>query len=60
MVSELFEKLINNRTVDEFEKCGPSSDFQYGFRSSRTTIYFLKLYLIELLRLLTGMELSEL
>ena len=37
VVSEVFEKLINNRIVDHFEKSGLFSDFQYGFRSSRST-----------------------
>ena len=31
VVSKVFEKLVNNR------KCGLVSDFQYGFRSSRST-----------------------
>ena len=34
VVSKVFEKLVNNRIVDHLEKCGPFSDFQYGFRSS--------------------------
>ena len=37
MVSKVFEKLVNNRIVDHLEKCGFFSDFQYGFRSSRST-----------------------
>ena len=28
---------MNNRIVDHLEKCGLFSDFQYGFRSSRST-----------------------
>ena len=35
VVSKVFEKLVNNRIVDHQEKCGPFSEFQYGFRSSR-------------------------
>ena len=35
VVSKVFEKLVNNRIVDHLEKCGLSSDFQYGFRSFR-------------------------
>ena len=35
MVSEVFEKLANNRVLDHLEKCGLFSDFQYSFRSSR-------------------------
>ena len=37
MVSKVFEKLVNNRIVDHLEKCGLSSDFQYGCRSSQST-----------------------
>ena len=34
VVSKVFEKLVNNRIVDDLEKCGLSSDFQYCYRSS--------------------------
>ena len=37
VVSNVFEKLVNNRTVDHLENCGLFSDFQYGFRSSQST-----------------------
>ena len=37
MVGKVFEKLVNNRIVDHLEKRGLFSDFQYGFRSSRST-----------------------
>ena len=37
MVSKVLEKLVYNRIVDHQEKCGLFSDFQYGFRSSRST-----------------------
>ena len=37
VISKVFEKLVNNRIFDHLEKCGFSSDFQYGFRSSRST-----------------------
>ena len=37
VVSKVFEELVNNRIVDRLEKCGLFSDFQYGFRSSRST-----------------------
>ena len=37
VVRKVFEKLVNNRIVDHVEKCGLFSDFQYGFRSSRST-----------------------
>ena len=36
-VCKFFEKLVNNRIVDHLEKCDLFSDFQYGFRSSRST-----------------------
>ena len=38
VVSKVFEKLVNNRIVDHLEKCGLFPDFQYGFRSSRSTV----------------------
>ena len=37
VVSKVFKKLVINRIVDHLEKCGLFSDFQYGFRSSRST-----------------------
>ena len=37
VVSKVFEKLVNNRIADYLETCCPFSDFQYGFRSSRST-----------------------
>ena len=37
VVNKVFEKLVNNRIVDHLEKCGLLSDFQYGFRSCRST-----------------------
>ena len=36
VVSKVFEKLVNNRIVDHLENFGLFSDFQYGFRSSRS------------------------
>ena len=41
-VSKVFEKLVNNKIVDHPEKCGLFSDFQYGFRSSRSNADLLK------------------
>ena len=43
VVSKVFKKLVNNRIVDHLEKCGLFSDFQYGFRSSRSTADLLAL-----------------
>ena len=37
VVSQVFEKFVNNRIVDHLEKCGLFSDFQYGFRSPQST-----------------------
>ena len=37
VVSKVFKKLVNNRTVDHLEKCGLFSDFQHGFRFFRST-----------------------
>ena len=37
VVSKVFEKLVNNKIFDHLEKCGLFSEFQYGFRSSRST-----------------------
>ena len=36
VVSKVFEKLVNNRIVDHLENVIFFSDFQYGFRSSRS------------------------
>ena len=38
VISKVIEKLVNNRIVDHLEKFGLFSDFQYGFRSSRSTV----------------------
>ena len=37
VISKVFEKLVNNRIVNHLEDCGLFSDFEYGFRSSRST-----------------------
>ena len=37
VVRKVFEKLVNNRIADHLEKYGLYSDFQDGFRSSRST-----------------------
>ena len=34
VVSKVFEKLVNNRIIDDLETCGLFSNFQYGFKSS--------------------------
>ena len=42
LVCEVFEKLVNKRLVVDLDKCGPFSDFQYGFRCSQSTADFLR------------------
>ena len=37
VISKVFEKLVNNRIVDHLKKCGLFYDFQYAFRSFRST-----------------------
>ena len=37
VVSKVFDKVVNNRTVDHLKKCCLFSDFQYGLSSSRST-----------------------
>ena len=39
MASKVFEKLVNIKLVEHLGKCALFSDFQYGFRSSRSTAY---------------------
>ena len=43
VVSKVFEKLVYNRINYYLGKCVLFSDFQYGFRSSRSTADFLTL-----------------
>ena len=42
MIGTVFEKLVKNRIVDHLEKCSLFSDFQYGFRSSRSNADLLR------------------
>ena len=58
VLSIVFEKLANNSIVDHLEKCGLFSDFEYGLGLQLQIL--LKLYLIELLGILTGLGLLEL
>ena len=60
VVSKVFEKLVNNRIVDHLEKCGLFSDFQYGFRSSRSTADLLTVVSDRIPRLLMCLRLFEL
>ena len=60
VASKVFKKLVNNRIVDHLQKCGLLSDFQYGFRSSRSTADLLTVASDRIARLLTGLVLPEL
>ena len=60
VVCKVFGKLVSDRFVDHLKKCGLFSDFQYGFRSSRSTADLLTVVSDNLLRLLTGLLLLEL
>ena len=44
VVSKVLEKIANNRIVDHLEKCSLFSDFQSGFRSSRSTADLLTVF----------------
>ena len=37
VISKVFEKVLSNRIVDHQGKCGLFPDFQYGFRTTRST-----------------------
>ena len=37
VVNKVFKKLVNNWIFDQLEECGIFSDFQHGFRPSRST-----------------------
>ena len=37
MISKVFQKLVNNRILDHLKKCSFFSDFQSGFKSSRSS-----------------------
>ena len=50
VVSKVLEKLINNTIFDHLETCGLFSDFQYSFRSSRSTADLLTLVSVRIVR----------
>ena len=60
VVIKAFEKLINNRLAVPLEKCGLFSDFQYGFRSSRSTVRLLTVILDRIARVLIILDLLKL
>ena len=42
VVCNVYEKFVNNKLVDYLEKCGLFTDFQYSFRSRRSTADLLR------------------
>ena len=42
VITKVFEKLVNNRTLDHPNKCGLFSDFGHGLRSFQSTANLLK------------------
>ena len=54
VVSKVFEKAVNNRIVDHLQKCDLFSDFQYCFRSSRSTADLLTVVSDRILRDFNG------
>ena len=59
-VSKVFEKLVNDRIVDPLENCGLFSDFQYGFRSSRSFVDLLTFVSDRIARTFNRLQLLEL
>ena len=60
VANKVFEKLVNNRIVNHLEKCGLFSDFQYGFRSSRSTANLLTVASGRIAKALTSLGLLKL
>ena len=60
VVSKVFEKLVNNRIVDQIEKFGLFSDFQHYFRSVRSTADLLTVVSHRIVGALTGLGVLEL
>ena len=58
LVSNVFEKLVDNRLLDYFEKCSVLSDMVSGLLDQQQI--FWQLYLVELLGLLISLGLLEL
>ena len=50
MVGKVFEKCVNNRLVDHLKKYSLWSHFHYGFRSSQSTVDFLIIVSIRIVR----------
>ena len=60
VVSEVLERLANNKIADDLEKCDRFSDSSTVLGLLDQLLIFSQLYLIELLELLTGLRLLEL
>ena len=60
VVNKVFEKLVNNKIVNHLEKCGLFLISSMVLGLLNQLQIFSQLYLIELLGLLTGLELLEL
>ena len=60
VVSEVFEKLVNNRIVHHLEKSSLFPDFQYGVRSTQSTADLLTVESDRIARVLTGLQLLNL
>ena len=60
VVSEVLERLANNKIADDLEKCDRFSDSSTVLGLLDQLLIFSQLYLIELLGLLTGLGLLEL
>ena len=60
LLTQLFEKLVNNKLVNNFEKYSLFSDFEYGFRSSWLTGYNLADVVDRISRVFIGLQLPEL
>lgn len=59
VVSKVFEKTVNDKTNGDLEKCGLSSNFQYGSGLLVKFQIFQDLFLVKLLVLLTGQKLLK-
>ena len=59
VANKVFEKLVNNRIVDHLEKCDFFCDFQYGFRSSRSTADLLTVVSDRIARVFTRSEATQ-
>ena len=51
-VSKIFEKFVNNKSIDHLKKCGLFSDFQYCFRFTLSTVNLLTVVFVRITRAL--------